>query len=146
MGKSTAFALIAICFCFLSNTQVFADDKIGVEANRDTNIFQVAPSIINEKHYSSGENVRHQNVGKVLPYGAEIPRNDDAEPIKVEAPRKTQTHLKHFWSKLKSKDDMQALESKPTPQAQKSQQSSTGSHHQFVGNVLPPGAEIPDND
>lgn len=146
MSKSTAFALIAISSCFMSSTQVFADDKAGAEVYRDTNIFEVEPSIINEKYYSSGENVRHQNVGKVLPYGAEIPRNNDAEPIKEEAPRKTQTHLKHFWSKLKSKDDIQTLESKPAQQAQDGKQSDSGLHHQFVGNVLPPGAETPDKD
>ncbi len=52
-------------------------EEIGrVEGPRDMNIFQVEPTILNERYYTSGKSERHQFVGNVLPAGAEIPDND----------------------------------------------------------------------
>lgn len=40
------------------------------------NLFQVEPTVIDERYYTSGRSERHQFVGNVLPVGAEIPDND----------------------------------------------------------------------
>ncbi|MBK8222789.1 MAG: hypothetical protein IPK73_17340 [Candidatus Obscuribacter sp.] len=52
------------------------------EGPRDMNIFQVEPSMLNERYYTSGESEHHQFVGNVLPAGAPIPDNDDTMPVK----------------------------------------------------------------
>lgn len=67
-------------------TPAYADfrlpEEIGrVEGARDINIFQVEPTIIDERFYTSGRSERHQYVGKVLPYGAPVPDTD--WPVKI---------------------------------------------------------------
>jgi len=60
-----------------SASQLRLPEEIGrVEGPRDLNIFQVEPTIINERYYTSGRSERHQFVGNVLPAGADIPDND----------------------------------------------------------------------
>lgn len=46
------------------------------EGPRDMNLFQLEPSILNERYYTSGESEHHQFVGNVLPLGAPIPDNE----------------------------------------------------------------------
>lgn len=46
------------------------------EGPRDMNLFQLEPSILNERYYTSGESEHHQFVGNVLPAGAPIPENE----------------------------------------------------------------------
>lgn len=46
------------------------------EKTGDMNVFQVEPSILNERFYTSGKAERQQFCGKVLPAGAPIPDND----------------------------------------------------------------------
>ncbi|MDX1987139.1 MAG: hypothetical protein SFV17_10685 [Candidatus Obscuribacter sp.] len=48
------------------------------EGPRDMNLFQLEPSILNERYYTSGESEHHQFVGNVLPAGAPIPDNEAA--------------------------------------------------------------------
>jgi uncharacterized protein YfaS (alpha-2-macroglobulin family) len=43
---------------------------------RDTNFFQVEPSVIDERHYTSGRAERHQKTSPTLPEGWPIPDND----------------------------------------------------------------------
>ncbi len=100
--KRKSSLLLALCI-FLS-PQVFANPE-SAESEKDLNVFQMEPSVINEKYYSSGENFRHQNIGKVLPYAAEIPSNEKAEPVQQEPPCKTQTHVTHFWTKFRNTDN-----------------------------------------
>lgn len=55
--------------------------EIGrIEGSRDMNIFQLEPTVINEKYYVSGQAERHQNIGQTLPLGAPIPDCDDPVP------------------------------------------------------------------
>lgn len=67
-----------VAFCGAANASQFRlPEEIGrVEGPRDLNIFQVEPTIINERYYTSGRSERHQFVGNVLPAGADIPDND----------------------------------------------------------------------
>ena len=94
---------IAIALGVILSQQVYANPE-RAESDKDTNVFQMEPSVINEKYYSNGENIRHQNLGKVLPYGAEIPSNDKATTIEQEPPRKAQTNISHLWTMIKNSD------------------------------------------
>ncbi len=75
--------LINIVFSSAANASQFRlPEEIGrVEGPRDMNIFQIEPTVLNERYYTSGRCERHQFVGNVLPEGAEIPDND--APIAV---------------------------------------------------------------
>lgn len=54
--------------------QLKLPEEIGrVEGPRDTNMFQVEPTVIDERHYSSGRSERHQKTSPTLPEGAPIP-------------------------------------------------------------------------
>ncbi len=58
-------------------------EEIGrIEAPRDLNLFQLEPTMIDERYYTSGRGERRQYVGNVLPAGAEIPDSDPA-PVKA---------------------------------------------------------------
>ena len=53
-------------------------EEIGrVEGPRDMNMFQVEPTVIDERHYSSGRAERHQKTSPTLPEGAPIPDFDN---------------------------------------------------------------------
>ncbi|MBS1999500.1 MAG: A-macroglobulin complement component, partial [Cyanobacteria bacterium SZAS LIN-2] len=53
------------------------EHKIGrVERPREANFFQVEPTVIDERHYTSGRAERHQKTSPTLPEGAPIPDND----------------------------------------------------------------------
>jgi Flp pilus assembly secretin CpaC len=57
--------------------QLKLPEEIGrVEGPRDTNMFNVEPSIIDERHYTSGRSERHQKTSPTLPEGAPIPDNE----------------------------------------------------------------------
>ena len=57
--------------------QLKLPEEIGrVEGPRDTNIFQVEPTVIDERHYSSGRAERHQKTSPTLPEGAPIPDSE----------------------------------------------------------------------
>lgn len=43
---------------------------------RDSNLFQVEPTVIDERHYSSGRDERHQKMSPNLPGGTPIPDSD----------------------------------------------------------------------
>ncbi|MDR3615437.1 MAG: hypothetical protein P4L53_17900 [Candidatus Obscuribacterales bacterium] len=47
------------------------------ESYEDLNLFQLKPSIINEKYYTSGRNERSQKTSPTLPPGAPIPDEDN---------------------------------------------------------------------
>lgn len=94
--------VINVIFSGAANASQFQlPEEIGrVEGARDLNIFQVEPTIINERFYTSGRSERHQFVGNVLPAGADIPDNDApvtagiqqkpaSNPAKVEPAKET---------------------------------------------------------
>jgi hypothetical protein len=47
----------------------------GVEGPRDMNLFQIEPTVLNERHYTSGRAERHQKTSPTLPEGSPIPDN-----------------------------------------------------------------------
>jgi Flp pilus assembly secretin CpaC len=57
--------------------QLKLPEEIGrVEGPRDTNMFQVEPTVLDERHYTSGRSERHQKISPTLPEGAPIPDNE----------------------------------------------------------------------
>lgn len=49
-------------------------EEVGrVEGPRDVNMFQVEPTVIDERHYTTGRAERHQKTSPTLPEGAPIP-------------------------------------------------------------------------
>ncbi len=55
-----------------------AADIGRVEGPRDMNLFQVEPTVLDERHFTSGRSERHQKTIPTLPEGAPIPDNDEA--------------------------------------------------------------------
>jgi len=56
--------------------QLKLPEEIGrVEGPRDMNMFQVEPTVLDERHYTSGRAERHQKTSPTLPEGAPIPDN-----------------------------------------------------------------------
>lgn len=54
--------------------QLKLPEEVGrVEGPRDVNIFQVEPTVIDERHYTSGRSERRQKTSPTLPEGAPIP-------------------------------------------------------------------------
>ncbi len=53
--------------------KALGDDFSG---DRDLNLFQLEPSVINERYYTSGKAERHQKMSPTLPAGAPIPDNE----------------------------------------------------------------------
>ena len=54
--------------------QLKLPEEIGrVEGPRDMNLFQVEPTVVDERHYTSGRAERHQKTSPTLPEGAPIP-------------------------------------------------------------------------
>ncbi len=54
--------------------QLKLPEEIGrVEGPRDTNLFQVEPTVLDERYYSTGRSERHQKTSPTLPEGAPIP-------------------------------------------------------------------------
>jgi Flp pilus assembly secretin CpaC len=57
--------------------QLKLPEEIGrVEGPRDTNMFQVEPTVVDERHYTSGRDERHQKTSPTLPEGSPIPDNE----------------------------------------------------------------------
>jgi Flp pilus assembly secretin CpaC len=57
--------------------QLKLPEEIGrVEGPRDTNLFQVEPTVVDERHFSSGRAERHQKTSPTLPEGAPIPDSE----------------------------------------------------------------------
>jgi Flp pilus assembly secretin CpaC len=57
--------------------QLKLPEEVGrVEGPRDTNLFQVEPTVIDERHYTSGRAERFQKTSPTLPEGSPIPDNN----------------------------------------------------------------------
>ena len=75
--KIIALTIVALAIASAAATQSASAKEFGrSEKPGDMNIFQVEPSILNERFYTSGKAERQQYCGKVLPAGAPIPDND----------------------------------------------------------------------
>ncbi len=146
------------------------------EGNRDLNLFQLEPSIINERFYTSGKAERTQYVGNVLPAGAPIPDNDapapvqkSPEPAKSATPAKSEADTKSESATNTESTTKAALVNKTESPSKADANSKAGANvkklsslrrlsgeryytsgaaerHQHIGNTLPAGAPIPDNE
>lgn len=59
-------------------------NEIGrVEPPRDSNLFQVEPTVLDERHYTGGRAERHKKTSPTLPEGAPVP-DADGESVKSE--------------------------------------------------------------
>ncbi len=57
--------------------QLKLPEEIGrTEGPRDMNMFQVEPSVLDERHFTSGRSERHQKTSPTLPDGAPVPDNE----------------------------------------------------------------------
>jgi len=57
--------------------QLKLPEEIGrTEGPRDMNMFQVEPTVIDERHFTSGRSERHQKTSPTLPDGAPVPDNE----------------------------------------------------------------------
>jgi Flp pilus assembly secretin CpaC len=57
--------------------QLKLPEEIGrTEGPRDMNLFQVEPTVLDERHFTSGRSERHQKTSPTLPDGAPIPDNE----------------------------------------------------------------------
>ena len=57
--------------------QLKLPEEIGrVEGPRDLNMFAVEPTVIDERHYTSGRAERHQKTSPTLPEGSPVPDNE----------------------------------------------------------------------
>ena len=57
--------------------QLKLPEEIGrVEGPRDMNMFQVEPTVVDERHYTTGRAERHQKTSPTLPEGAPVPDNE----------------------------------------------------------------------
>lgn len=131
-----------------------------MEGDRDMNILQIEPSVINEKYYTSGASEHSQYVGNVLPAGAPIPDNGPPGPPKAPAKGaatlKSEATTKTETTEEKKVDATVRTEAgKEKPAVRKADHRYTGERfytsgqserHQFVGQTLPEGAPIPDNE
>lgn len=217
---AAAFSIMLFSVCSPAYADFRLPEEISrVEGPRDMHLFQLEPTILNERFFTSGRAERHQYVGKVLPYGAPIPDNDgpvktNVTPLHPAAPTaaapqaapspaaQLQTAPSHQavpWlepassshptstqtgSSTQTQPDSVKPSTDPRPSKSTSPQSSSyfrlkglpeeigrveasrdmnmfalepsilherfynqggAERHQFVGNVLPFGAPIPDN-
>ncbi len=55
-----------------------------VEGPRDMNMFQVEPTVLDERHYTTGRAERHQKTSPTLPAGAPIPDIDSSPKEKID--------------------------------------------------------------
>lgn len=159
----------------VATNQAFSEEAkkntgIGrLEGARDLNLFQVEPSIINEKFYTSGQAERHQFVGNVLPPGAPIPDNGppgpsskvDEKKSNSDTPQKAAGSSTNLNSVKSSSEISKAPEAEISVETKELKDSKNGERkhkasgyyrsgraerHQFIGNTLPYGAPIPDNE
>lgn len=164
--KPTSLAALLLLVGTAVGAQTEQPKKTGLghmEGPRDMNIVQVEPSVINERYYTRGDAERHQYIGNVLPAGAPIP--DVEEPLSKQV-NKTKSDGKGSGGKAEIKGRSDAETDKATATEHKTEGNSPASsastktsakikgkkkadifdRHQFVGNTLPAGAPIPDNE
>ena len=66
-------SLLAAAPAAKANQFKLPEELSRVESPRDMNLFQLEPTVLNERYFTSGRCERQQYVGNVLPIGAPIP-------------------------------------------------------------------------
>lgn len=105
-GKLAQLSSVDKYTFFPGNVRESAD--IGrIENPKDVNFFQVEPTVIDERHYTSGRSERHQKTSPTLPAGSPVPDTDEAPTSKKLDGRinpKFDTALQKMWSSAKDDD------------------------------------------
>jgi hypothetical protein len=87
--KIIALTVVALAIASAATQAASAKEFGRTETPGDMNMFQIEPSILNERFYTSGKAERQQYCGKVLPAGAAIPDNDaplsEQKPVSKES-------------------------------------------------------------
>ncbi len=87
--KIIALTVVALAIASAATQAASAKEFGRTETPGDMNLFQIEPSILNERFYTSGKAERQQYCGKVLPAGAAIPDNDaplsEQKPVSKES-------------------------------------------------------------
>jgi alpha-2-macroglobulin len=78
-GRSHLIATVSAASISKSNRHRLPGEIGRVEGPRDLNLFQVEPTVIDERHYTSGRDERHQKTNPTLPEGAPLP--DEENPL-----------------------------------------------------------------
>jgi hypothetical protein len=94
---SKAILVLSTVITAGNNASAYAADSTtatGRDNARDMNLFQIEPTVIDERYYTSGRAERHQKTSPTLPYGAPIPDNDAAPPIEVKPVVQTESKPK----------------------------------------------------
>ncbi len=94
---SKAILVLSTVITTGNTTPAYAADSTtatGRDNARDMNLFQIEPTVIDERYYTSGRAERHQKTSPTLPYGAPIPDNDAAPPIEVKPVVQTESKPK----------------------------------------------------
>jgi hypothetical protein len=160
--KALNFALLSILGTatiavvpVMANPSLQLPENISrIEGTRDLNILQVEPTVVNERFYTSGACEHHQNIGNVLPPGAEIPDSD--WPVKP-APAAVHTSAKKVETiagppalpsemRMEGARDLNLIQVEPTVINESYYTSGRCERHQNIGTVLAPGSQIPDSD
>ncbi|QQR59559.1 MAG: hypothetical protein IPG59_08755 [Candidatus Melainabacteria bacterium] len=84
---ATTFGLsISFAFAEASNKdKLKLPEEIGRKENSgDMNLLQLQPTVMNERHYTSGKSERHQRMSPTLPEGAPIPDRDPTPAEKID--------------------------------------------------------------
>ena len=103
--KITALTFVALAITTAAAAQPASAKEFGrSEKSGDMNMFQLEPSILNERLYSSGKAERTQYCGKVLPAGAPIPDNDAPLSEQTKPVAKDSKEIKETPSAATSKD------------------------------------------
>lgn len=120
-------ALTFVALAIASVAQPASAKEFGrSEKTGDMNMFQVEPSIINERFFSSGKADRQQFCGKVLPAGAPIPDND--APLSEQS-KPAPKEVKEIPSSSTSKDAAVKPVSEKTIAAPKSEEKQPDKHN-----------------
>ncbi len=72
-GQAMPFKSLRLKGASLAEAEFKKSDEARASGPRDMNMFQVEPSVMDERHYSSGRAERHQMSSPTLPNGTPIP-------------------------------------------------------------------------
>lgn len=125
--KIIALTVVALAIASASAVHPASAKEFGrSEKTGDMNMFQLEPSILNERFFTSGKADRQQFCGKVLPAGAPIPDSDaplseQANPAPNPAPKE----VKETPSSTNSRDAAPKPASEKTTASPKSEEKQS---------------------
>lgn len=83
---ASLFTMLSLQSATFADTAKLPEEISKQEGPRDCNLFQVEPTVLNERWYTSGACERHQNVGTTLPEGSPIPDTEGPSEVHLVVP------------------------------------------------------------